>query len=211
MKNILLLFAILTLSVFGLQAQNGAYEKGMGKAFELWTQNKTTEASALFERIAVAEKDNWMPYYYAANVLISSSFSTTDKVKRNEMLKKSKELLKEAHDASPDNSEIVTLEGLLYTAYVAMEPETYAMQYSAKVAGLHERAIKLNPKNPRAQLNKVEWEIGTARFFGQELNTFCGAIDKAKPLFENQDDSVPFAPSYGAERITSLKNECGCE
>ena len=37
------------------------YEKGMEKAFELWKTNKTKEASQLFERIATAEKDNWLP------------------------------------------------------------------------------------------------------------------------------------------------------
>ena len=32
------------------------FEQGMGKAFQLWDEGKNTEASAMFERIAAAEK-----------------------------------------------------------------------------------------------------------------------------------------------------------
>ncbi len=210
MKNYISLLSLIILSNIAL-SQGTAYEQGMKKAFSLWGENKTTEASALFERIALAEKENWLPYYYAANVLIASSFTTEDKVKTNEMLKKAEEHIAAAHVASPDNSEITTLEGVLYTGYVAMEPEVYAMQYSNKIMGLHEKALKLNPDNPRARFNKIEYEIGTARFFGQDLSTFCDALKETKPLFENPEKGDAFFPSYGVERLDATMTQCGCE
>ena len=36
-------------------------DDGMNKAFMFWKEGKSTEASDLFERIASAEKDNWLP------------------------------------------------------------------------------------------------------------------------------------------------------
>ena len=56
----------LTLIILCLTVAVGAqdkYAQGMQKAFDLWQDNKSTEAVALFERIAQAEKDNWLPSY----------------------------------------------------------------------------------------------------------------------------------------------------
>ncbi|WP_010522883.1 hypothetical protein [Aquimarina agarivorans] len=58
------------LVAFFANAQSN-YEKGMQKAFGLWQENKIEEASNLFERIANAEKENWLPYYYVANVNVT--------------------------------------------------------------------------------------------------------------------------------------------
>ena len=64
---------ILALFIAQLVSAQSNYEKGMQKAFELWGENPT-EASNLFERIAKAETDNWLPAYYAALVNITKSF-----------------------------------------------------------------------------------------------------------------------------------------
>lgn len=200
---------IITISIITLQAQD-QYSNGMKKGFELWSQGKSLEASALFQRIAQAEKDNWLPSYYAANTLITASFNSEDVIKRNEMLEKAEKLIASAHAVSPENSEIITLEGMLYTAYVASEPEVYAMQYSGKITSLHAKAVELDPKNPRAHLNRIEWEMGTARFFGQDLAKFCEPLKKTKPIFEAQKKDIPFYPDYGLDRVEGALAQCGC-
>lgn len=208
MKNLLIIICLLSsLSLIG----QDQYMKGMEKAFGLWGENKTTEAVALFERIAQAEKDNWLPSYYAANVLIVSSFSTKDKALVNEMLEKAKVHIATAHDRSPDNSEVTTMEGLLYTGYVAMDPATFGMTLSPKIMEMHKKAVTLDPANPRAQGNLVEYEIGGARFFNQDLKTFCDKLKAVIPLYENQKADYPFAPSQGIERVHTSMKECGCE
>jgi len=207
MKNIITFIAILI--TFSLSAQD-QYSNGMNKAFGLWQENKNTEAIATFERIAQVEKDNWLPSYYAANVLIVSSFQTKDKTTVNEMLEKAKEHIATAHKISPENSEIITLEGLLYTGYVAMDPGTYGMKYSGKIMALHEKAVAIDKNNPRAMANLIGYEIGSARFFGTELSTFCDRLQKVIPMFENEKQDVPFAPSYGMDRLKGSIKECGC-
>ncbi len=208
MKNIITIIALLLSLSLSAQDQ---YTQGMEKAFGLWKENKTTEATALFERIAQAEKDNWLPSYYAANVLISSSFQTKDKTTVNDMLENAKKHIDNAHKISPDNSEITTLEGLLYTGYVAMDPGTYGMTYSGKIMSLHQKAVGLDNNNPRAHANLIGYEIGSARFFGTDLSTFCERLQKVIPMFENQKQDVPFAPSYGLDRVKGSMQECGCK
>ncbi len=208
MKNISIIIVTLFLSL-SLTGQD-QYTAGMGKAFQLWGEGKGMEAIAMFERISQAESDNWLPPYYVANVLIVESFMTKDQAKVNEMLEKASGYIKEAHERSPDNSEIVTMEGLLYTGYVAMDPATYGMMYSPKIMGLHTKAIELDSLNPRAHANAIEYEMGSAKFFGTDLKTFCERLEALKPLFENQKSEVPFSPSYGIERVEENMKECGC-
>ena len=72
MKKVTLLLALIFAVNLTAQTQ---YEKGMNKAFELWGTQKNGEAAQLFERISNAEKDNWLPSYYAATVLIIDGFA----------------------------------------------------------------------------------------------------------------------------------------
>ena len=209
MKNISIVIILIISTIFSISAQD-QYAKGMSKALGLWGEGKSLEAVALFERIAQAENDQWLPSYYAANVLIVQSFESAAAALNDERLKKAEKLIAEAHKRSPNNSEITTMEGLLYTAYVAMAPETYAMVYSQKIMELHTKAIELDPKNPRAHSNHVEYQMGSARFFGQDMKQFCDQLNPIIPLYENQKKEIPFAPFYGLERLEANIKECGC-
>ncbi|MDF1696792.1 MAG: hypothetical protein P1U56_13205 [Saprospiraceae bacterium] len=207
MNKIILVFALAVLTATIVKSQS-QYEAGMQKAFTLWQEGKDTEALAMFERIGQVEKDNWVPIYHATNVLISSQFNEKDMVKKNEMLDKAKEMIAEAHLRSEHNSEITTLEGLLYTGYVAMDPGTFGMKYSPMIMQLHAKAVELDPNNPRAWANKIEYEMGSARFFGSDLTPFCAQMKEIIPKFENQKLEVPFAPSYGIERAKQVAESC---
>ncbi len=206
MKYILIFLATLISTATIGQSQ---YEAGMKNAFELWTNQNTNEAVALFERIGQAEKENWLPIYYAANVLISNSFSIEEEEKRMSTLEKAKKYIKEAHERSENNDEIYTLEGLLYTAYVAFDPGTYAMQYSQKIMELHNKAININPNNPRALANKIEYEMGGAKFFNQDLKPYCDQLQDILVKFDQQNSQLVFAPKYGKERVLEIIQDCG--
>ena len=65
MKKIITTIALLVAVISSAQTQ---FEQGMTKAGGLWKEGKITEASAMYERIASAEKNNWLPNYYVALV-----------------------------------------------------------------------------------------------------------------------------------------------
>jgi len=207
MKNIILITIIITITCITLNAQS-KYEQGMQKAFSLWEEGKSMEAVALLERIAQAESDNWIPVYHAANILITSSFEIKDLSKRESTLEKAKSLVQIAHDRSSENSEITTLEGMLLTGYLAMDPATYGMTYSAKIPVLHQKAVEQNPDNPRAYSNMIEYEMGAAQFFGQDVKTICEKMKEIIPKFKNQKIEEAYAPSYGIERAQQIIDNC---
>ena len=205
MKHVII---IATLLVSGFINSQTNYEKGMLKAFELWQTNKPTEAANLFERIANAEPDNWLPPYYAAQVNIISSFGEKDGKKLSSQLKKAQDLINDATAISKENPEIFVLQAMLHTAWVAYDGATYGMTLSGKVVELYTKAAQIDPKNPRVVFSKAEWDIGGARYFGQDTAPFCKDIERSLELFANFKPETPFHPNWGQDRAEEAVKAC---
>ncbi len=203
------LIIIATLLVSGFVNAQTNYEKGMQKAFDLWGENKPVEAANLFERIAKAEPDNWLPPYYAAHINIIYSFGERDEEKLTAQLKKAQDLINDATAISKENPEILVLQALLHTAWVAYDGATYGMTLSGKVVELYTKANMLAPENPRVVYCKAEWDIGGAKYFGQDTKPFCKELERAVELFANFKAETPFYPNWGADRAKMLLESCG--
>ena len=201
------LIIITMMFITALVTSQTNYEKGMQKAFELWSTNPI-EASNLFERIATAETDNWLPPYYAAQVLIVDSFNEKDKEKLEAKLNKAQDLVYDASAISKQNSEILVLQAMLHTAYVAYDGANYGMKLSPKITALYAQAKQIDPKNPRVIFGKAEWDMGSAQFFGQDTAPFCKDIESALELFANFKPETQFHPNWGKDRAEQVLNNC---
>lgn len=197
------------LMLFSLSAlAQGQYEAGMKKAFDLWDEDKLTEAAYLFERISKAEADNWLPPFYAGYVLVLSSFEIKEEAKLKSQLDKAMDLLNEAANRSPENPEIIIVKALHNTSYINFDGQKYGMLMSGKNAGLYDKALKLAPDNPRVILAKAEWDMGSARFFGTSTAPFCKDVERALKMFKEQPESEGFEPSWGKERAEKILEGC---
>ena len=205
MKKILMIIAFIFAATVTAQTQ---YENGMKKAFELWGAEKTTEAAQLFERIAAAEKGNWLPPYYAAMVTILDGFSIKDETVLTAKLTKAQQLLDEAMKISKDNPEIIIAQALLNTAYIAFDGQKYGMTLSGTNAQLYAKANELAPNNPRVVLSKAEWDMGAASFFGQSTAPFCKDVKRAVELFKAEKQTTQFYPYSGLERAEKIVEDC---
>ncbi len=205
MKIILNIIIFLTLTSVAAQNQ---YEKGMTKAFELWEAKKNDEAINLFERIGKAEKENWLPYYYAAQIHIITSFNIKDVIEIESRLKKAQNYLNEAKIFSKDNAEILIMQAMLHTAYVVYDGAKYGMSLAPKIEALYVEAKKLEPENPRAILYHAEWKMGAAKFWGTDPKVFCSEVEKAILYFEKQLASTLFYPDWGKDQISRIQENC---
>ena len=206
MKKLFLFVGMIFAINLGAQSQ---YEKGMNKAFELWNKGKLTESSNLFERIAKAEKENWIPFYYAAYLEIITSFNEKDEAKLKAKLEKASGHLDTGLLYSKDNAEILIIQALLNTSYIKFDGQKYGMSMTGKNEVLFKKAMKLAPNNPRVILQKAEWDMGTARFFGKSLDPYCKDIEKAIELFKKEKKSdVQYSPSWGKERAEKALRQC---
>lgn len=205
MKNIILLFTVLSINLLSAQDQ---YTKGMSKALELWGQGNITEASNLFERIAMAEDDNWIPYYYVALVNTTASFGLTDEKQLRQQLDRAKEFVDIAKNVSPENAELLVMEAMVNTAWIAFDGATYGMTLSGKNVQLYNQALAIAPKNPRVLFSKAEWDMGAARYFGKDTSPYCNDVEKAVELFATFENEEPFYPSWGADRAKQVLDQC---
>lgn len=206
MKKLLLAAFLFAVSFANAQDR---YATGMEKAFALWEEQKMMEASHLFERIATAEPDKWLPYYYVSQINTLISFGETDEAKLSNQLEKAKEFLDVAKAISPNNPELLIQEALINTAWIAFDGATYGITLSPKNAQLYQKALEIAPKNPRVILSKAEWDMGSARYFGKDITPYCKDVERALELFATFNSEIPFYPTWGEERAKEVLENCG--
>lgn len=205
MKNLITIAIALATTIVTAQDQ---YTKGMQKAFQLWGEGKSTDASNMFERIANAEMDNWLPYYYVSSINTIASFGEKDKEKLTQQLEKAKEYIDLAKAISPNNAEILIQEAMINTAWIAFDGATYGMTLSGKNSALYAQALALAPENPRVVFSKAEWDMGSAKYFGQDITPYCKDVDRALELFDTFEIESDFHPNWGKDRALQVAEEC---
>ena len=201
------MFLLLLLCTETVAAQNN-YDAGMKKAFSLWDENKTQAAVQLFERIASAEPTEWLPNFYASQILVFSSFNEKDKAKLTATLSKALDLMNMAKtNSEPNNAEIMVLEAQYYTAWVVFDGQQFGMKYAGRISEIYQKAAAIAPNNPRVAMGKAEWEIGSAEFFGGDVSLYCDDIDRAITLFKNFTPISDLHPSGGLAHALEVKEQ----
>lgn len=206
MKKLILLLTFATALCVSAQDR---YHKGMSQAMALWGQGKVVEASNLFERISQVEVDNWIPYYYVALVNTTASFGEKDVEKLTLQLEKAMEFINVAKNISPENPELLVLQAMTNTAWIAHDGATYGPTLSGKNVQLYQKAAQIDPDNPRVVFSKAEWDMGSARYFGQDTTPYCKDVERALELFANFSNDKPFYPSWGQDRAEMVLKQCG--
>jgi hypothetical protein len=196
------------LFICSLLSAQGQFEQGMGTAFGLWGAGKNTEASAMFERIASAEKNNWLPNYYVALVNTTTAFRTKEKEQIDLLLTKAQDVLDIEMVKDQNNPELLVMQAMIHTAWIAFDPMTNGQKLSGKVMALYAKAQVIAPENPRVVFGKAEFEIGAARFWKTDTKPMCAEIEKAIGLFATFKPETAFSPKWGLDRALEAQKNC---
>jgi tetratricopeptide (TPR) repeat protein len=206
MTKVITTFVFFLATFFVAHAQQ--YEQGMKKAFDTWKEGSVTEASALFERIASVEKSNWLPNYYVALVNTTATFDPANGKNAAAMLNKAQEALDNATMIAPNNAEIIVMQAMINTAWIVQDPMTNGMKLSAPTIALYEKAIALDPNNPRAVFGKAEFEIGGAKYWGTDTKPMCAEVARSIELFAKFKPQSEFHPKWGLDRAQQTLKDC---
>ncbi len=205
MKNLII---IALLVITGITQAQTNFEKGMTKAFELWQADKTDEAENMFERIAKAEPEAWLPHYYIAQINSLKSWSTKDATILKTQLGKAQNHLDLAMTINENNAELMVMQALVFTNWVAFDGMTYGMKYSGKVNQLYAKALELAPNNPRVVFNKADWNMNSAKYFGKDTAPYCQEIEASIELFDTFKAETEFHPNWGLKRAEQVMESC---
>ena len=205
MKNIIII-ALLVMS--GIATAQTNFEKGMTKAFTLWQNGNMDDAENMFERIAKAEPKEWLPSYYIAQINSLKSWNEKDGTVLKAQLDKAQEHLDLAMTISEDNAELMVMQAQILTNWVVFDGMTYGMKYGAKINELYSKALVLEPENPRATFCKADWNLNSAKYFGQDTAPFCKDIEASLKLFDTFKPKSELHPNWGKERAVMVAKEC---
>lgn len=204
-------------SMVGLQvasfAQGDKYVAAMQKNLALFDSAKTvedfTKIANTFERIGDAEKTEWLPYYYAGLALTTAGWmpmvkdKDANSTKVNAICDKAESIA----SADADKAEILSIRNMAATQQMLVDPQSRYMSYGQTAGQVLEKALKLDPNNPRLYYLKGMSLFGTPEQFG-------GGKAKAKPVFEKavelykQAKPKELYPRWGQKEAEGMVAQC---
>ena len=161
-----------------------------------------------FERIGAAEKTKWEPFYYAAWGYIMIANREADGTKKDAALDQAQAAVKKASEIVPAESEVVALQGFVHMIRVTVDPASRGQQYSVLAYQSLNKAVAMNPENPRALTLLGQMQFGTAQFLGSPTTEACATITKALEKFAAAGEPKPLAPVWGKGMAEGLKGKC---
>jgi hypothetical protein len=111
-------------------------------------------------------------------------------------------------DKNPNNAELLVVQAMIHTAWIAFDPMTNGQKLLGMVMELYGKAQAIAPENPRVVFNKAEFEIGSAKFWGTDTKPMCAQIEKSIGLFATFKLETPFSPSWGLDRALEAQKNC---
>ncbi len=186
MKKIILLTMAAGLNLL-LFSQSDKYVKTMEQRVPAVDTMRSTdgliELSNTFERIADAEKTQWLPYYYAALTQVSAGYNYADGAnggaasKIDPIADKAELLIDKAIGLAMDNSEILCVKKMIASLRMMADPMNRYMQFGPLAVAALAKAKSMDSENPRVYLLEAQDKYFTPEQFG-------GSKVEAKKLFE---------------------------
>ena len=201
MKTIMTI--LLSLVVFIANAQGKNYREAMASAISKMESSETVsnfqQAANTFERISMTETNEWLPLYYAAYSFIVISYMDQDADKTDPYLDKAQKFLDKAFKIAPEESELYALQAFLYPGRITVDPMNRGMEYIPKMNAALEKAIELNPENPRSYYLRAITLLNMPEQFGGGAKVARPLFEKAKEKFDQFEPASPIHPDWGKE------------
>lgn len=214
MKTMTTILNVILLASISAFATDDRYTAQMTKNIAAIYEAETIEALQAsvnsFERIANAEKTKWEPYYYVAYGFVMMANKEKEASKKDTYLDQALAALKKATELTPENSEVVALEGFVHMLRVTVDPAVRGQQYSMLAMQTFSKAVKLDEQNPRALALLAQMQFGTAQFFNQQPTQACATGEKALALFQATANNAAntLAPTWGKGMAEGLVQRC---
>lgn len=213
-KNLSLLIVFLLIQISGINAnasETPSYEELMNvtlsKLNNSTAPDRYTTCIAELKRISAIYPEEWLTYYYVSLYEIQHTFNNHSS-NNDDLLNDASsniELLKQNKKA--DVSEVSTIEGYYYYAKIALNPSENGQLYYKNVLDAYQKALKYNPRNPRAQLLFLMFRLNMAGFTGskQEENIY-EQLTQIEKLFESENSNT-LNPSWGKNISIAMKKK----
>ena len=214
MKKLVVFTAALLISATALFAQSEKYNAAMKEnlqAIEAAFKNpaELLALSNKFERIANAEKTQWLPFYWAAYCQVNYAFmQQEDKSKIDGLADKATELINKADALQPNNSEVSCIRSMIATSKLMVDPMSRYMEYGAESQKELDLAMKQDPTNPRPDFLIGQSLKYTPEQFGGGCKPALEKFEASMKKYETFKAASPLHPDWGKSYVQQLMDEC---
>lgn len=192
-------------SAQGGDLYQSSMEKALTKLDEVKSAADLLDCRNLFERIALKFGDKWQPVYYTAYCDIQMVyFDKASDQNSVRLTQAQKELEKLDCISGADKSEVSTLWGYYYNAHIMLNPGN-AQTIFGQVVGAYEKALAINPENPRAVILRAFFNQFLPPIVKLKIDTPV-EVEKAKNLFVKQEKGID-KPYWGEVFVNYIKTE----
>ena len=81
-------------------------------------------------------------------------------------------------------------------------------KYSMLSAQSLGKALAMEPGNPRASVLKLQNEMGTAQFYGNDPAEYCSQAYELLARWDNYKPKSPVYPSWGKDQVEGVVERC---
>ena len=205
---------IITLFFTGAVSANDSqqYYKAMGQAIgQLFASDSAAQiqgAINMLERIGKAEDDKWEPAYYKAFGYLRLSATTNDVAAKDSYLDQALTEVKAGLKLAENEDELIVMKAYVYMMKMVIDPMSRAPEYSPVIMGSYQKALQIDPNNPRAWYLLGQMQLGTAQFMGGSTDEGCGSLQNAVEKFEAEEKATPISPAWGSDAAKAAAKQC---
>lgn len=213
MKKIMIaIIALAIATAASAQTDNEKFIKAMEKNVSMIDSAKTVEdlvdLTAAFERIAEAEKTQWLPYYYSAlgHVMVGYRSlgdnlfgNNTDKT--DPKADAAQKALDKAISLSKETSETWVIKKMIASLRMLGDVMNRYMTSGVEATTALETAKKLDPNNPRVYLLEGQDKFNTPAEYGGSKEEGKILFNKAKELYGSFKPESSIHPSWGLGQV----------
>lgn len=201
MKTLItIIFSLFLIICYG---QESKYEQAMIQAIakmnSAGTNSDYIDAANTFERISQTEKGEWLPLYHVAFCYVCIGHLEQDLSKKDSWFDKAQQFLDRAFALAPQESELFTLQAFVYPGRMVVDPMGRGMEYMGKMNAAIDKAIQLNPDNPRGYYLRAVTLINMPESFGGGPAVAKPIFETAKQKFDQFKPKTPIWPDWGKE------------
>jgi len=208
----LLSFLTGVLIVGTMHAQSPKFHDAMVKTLAEFDTTQTADGlmtlANKFERIALAEKNQWLPYYYSGLARTFAVYIKNDAATTDEVLNVAEAHCTLADSLQPGNSEIFVLKSMIFGGRIMVDPMSRGQMYGMQSMAFMQQAMQLDPNNPRAYFIMGQSLFYTPPQYGGGKESACKVFGTSKEKFGVFSPASDIHPNWGEEQLDEIMKEC---
>ena len=207
---LIIILLVLPLSSFAQGGYETAMKTTLAQLGQAQAQSDFLTVANKFERIAKAEQDKWLPYYYTAFAKTLAAALEDGPQARDTYLDEAEVSINSLQSLTYNKVEVLALQAFVSMIRIAVDPGSRGQQYSQQAAGFLEAAMAITTDNPRVVFMMAQLQFGTAKFFNADTGPACARLQEALALFAAEEAQAdPLAPAWGQSQAEEMLTKCG--